>query len=416
MRYPHLASRIFNAPLLIEQRKLAAILTAIAPRFDAGAEPPPIEAAWLAEQRDRKPYAVTGDGVAVIDVSGTLVNRTTGMNAQSGLTSYEQLGNEILDAATDPQVKGILLRMDSYGGEASGAWDAADLVARAAQLKPVWAAADDWALSAAYLIASGAKQIWVTRTAGVGSIGVIAMHLDQSKWDEEQGLKYTTVFAGARKNDFNPHEPITDGARAVLEAEVNRLYNMFVLAVAKSRNMSPDAVSRTEAGIFYGADAVAAGLADRVGSFREALAEFTNTIRGGDRMNNTIAAGAIPPAAEGLTGVVTAASMSSQPPTAPAVVVDAAAVEAAREEGFAEAAEIVSLCAIAGRPALAADFIAERLPAAEVRKRLLALRAEQDGPEIRSHVLPHAGTGVPSNLDDNPVVKACAALGAKGGK
>lgn len=414
MKYPHLASRIFNAPLLIEPRKLAAILAALAPRFEI--QPPPVDAAWMAEQRDRKPYAVTEDGIAVIDVSGTLVNRTSGMEAQSGLTSYEQLSNEILDAATDPQVRGILLRLDSYGGEANGAWDVADLVAQAAKLKPVWAAADDWSLSAAYLIAAGAQRIWVTRTAGVGSIGVLAMHVDQSKWDQEQGLKYTTVFAGARKNDFNPHEPLTDEARAVLEREVFRLYDMFVETVARRRGMSVDAVRRTEAGIFYGNDAVGQGLADRVGSFREALAELINTIRGGDRMNNTIAAGAIPRAAEGPTSVVTVASTSSQPPAAPAVIVDKAAVEAAREEGFAEAAEIVSLCAIAGRPALAAGFIAERLPAAEVRKRLLALRAEQDGPEIRSHVLPHAGTNTNINVEDNPVVRACARLAKEGGK
>ena len=177
----HIASRVFNTPLMIDSKKLAAILAVLAPRL--GVEPPAVEAALLAEQRNRKPYAVTDAGVAVIEVAGSLVNRASGMEAQSGLTSYEQLGNEILDAATDPQVRGLLLRCDSYGGEANGAWDVAGLIEEAARIKPVWASVDDWALSAGYLMASATDRIWVTRTGGVGSVGIIAMHLDQSGWD-----------------------------------------------------------------------------------------------------------------------------------------------------------------------------------------------------------------------------------------
>jgi ClpP class serine protease len=255
------------------------------------------------------------------------------MDAQSGLTSYEQLGNEILDAATDPQVRGMLLRFDSYGGEANG-------------------------------------------------------------------LRYTTIFAGDRKNDFNPHEPLSAEARDVLVAEVNRLYGMFVDAVARRRSLSAEDVRSTEAGILYGEDSVARGFADRVGTFRDALAAMTESlskpkfVKGGTPVSETIQAAASPP------------------------VADLAAIEAeARQQGYAEAAEIVVLCTIAGRTALASDYITRRLSAAEVRKELLALRAEADSEEIRSHVLPEASTVAKQNLDDNPVVKACLALaGAKGAK
>ncbi|GIW55491.1 MAG: serine peptidase [Nitrospiraceae bacterium] len=395
---PHLASRVFNTPLMIDSKKLAAILAVLAPRL--GLEPPAVEAALLTEQRSRHPYAVTDAGVAVIEVSGSLVNRASGMDAQSGLTSYEQLGNEILEAATDPQVRGILLRLDSYGGEANGAWDVASLIEEAARVKPVWASVDDWALSAGYLLASATDRIWVTRTGGVGSVGIIAMHLDQSGWDAANGLRYTTIFGGGRKNDFNPHEPLSEGARSVLVAEVDRLYGMFVDAVARRRSLSAEAVRGTEAGIFYGDDSVAQGLADRVGTFRDALAAMTDSLskpkstKGGTPVSETIQAATSPP------------------------VPDLAAIEAqAREQGYAEAAEIVVLCSIAGRPALAGDYISRHLSAADVRKELLALRAEADQEEIRSHVLPEAGTTVKQNLDENPVVKACLALsGPKGAK
>jgi signal peptide peptidase SppA len=310
------------------------------------------------------------------------------------------LGNEILDAATEPQVRGILLRLDSYGGEANGAWDVASLIEEAARVKPVWASVDDWALSAGYLLASATDRIWVTRTGGVGSVGIIAMHLDQSGWDAANGLRYTTIFAGDRKNDFNPHEPLSDGARSVLVAEVDRLYGMFVDAVARRRSLSAAAVRGTEAGILYGEDSVVQGFADRVGTFRDALAAMTESI-------------SKPKFTKGGTTVSEATQAATSPP-----VPDLAAIEAAaREQGYAEAAEIVVLCSIAGRPTLASDFISRHLSAADVRKELLALRAEANQEEIRSHVLPEASTAAKQNLEENPVVKACVALaGPKGAK
>jgi len=394
----HVASRVFNTPLMIDSKKLAAILAVLAPRL--GIEPPAVEAALLSEQRSRKPYAVTDAGIAVIEVSGSLVNRASGMDAQSGLTSYEQLGNEILDAATDPQVRGILLRFDSYGGEANGAWDVAGLIEEAARMKPVWASVDDWALSAGYLLASAADRIWVTRTGGVGSVGIIAMHVDQSGWDAANGLRYTTIFAGQHKNDFNPHEPLSDGAREVLVAEINRLYGMFVDAVARRRNLSAEAVRATEAGVFYGEEGVARGFADRVGTFRDALAAMTESLskpkftKGGRPVSETTQAAVNPP------------------------VPDLAAIEAeARRQGFAEAAEIAALCKIAGRPALAGDFIARGLSVQDVRHELLAMRAEADKEEIISHVLPETGTTPAADIESNPVVKAVKTLiSARGGK
>ncbi|MBE7542255.1 MAG: S49 family peptidase [Solibacteraceae bacterium] len=229
---------------MIDQQKLSAVVLAVlAPRL--GLAPPMVDAALLAEQRSRRSYAVTEAGVAVIEVSGSLVNRASGMDAQSGLTSYEQLSTEVIEAATDPAVRGILLRVDSYGGEADGAFDLAALIEEAGKLKPVWASADSLALSAGYLIASAASQVWLTQTAQVGSVGVIAMHLDQSQWDQAQGIKYTTVFAGDRKNDFNPHEPLSDDAHEVLRTDVDLLYARFVEAVARQRGVSAQAVRRT---------------------------------------------------------------------------------------------------------------------------------------------------------------------------
>ena len=95
----------------------------------------------------------------------------------------------------------MLLDVDSPGGEVGGLFDLADEVFSVREKKPCYAIANDEAFSAAYALASSAHRLFVTSTGGVGSVGVIAIHMDQSGWDEKVGRKYTAVFAGARKND-----------------------------------------------------------------------------------------------------------------------------------------------------------------------------------------------------------------------
>jgi ClpP class serine protease len=116
--------------------------------------------------------------------------------------------------------------------------------------------------------------VFVSRTGGVGSIGVIAMHVDQSEKDAQDGVRYTAVFAGDRKNDLNPHEPISSEAHAFLKAEVNRVYGLFVETVARHRGIEASAVRDTEAGLFFGQAAVAIGLAGHRHLRRRACAAF----------------------------------------------------------------------------------------------------------------------------------------------
>ena len=114
----------------------------------------------------------------------------------------------------------------------------------------------------------GDGEVLVTGAAGgVGSIGVIALHIDQSVKDANEGYRYTAVTAGTHKNDFSPHQPLTDEAKAELQAEVDRLYGLFVTHVAAMRRLEPRFVRSTQAGLYFGSDAVMAGLADAEGSF-----------------------------------------------------------------------------------------------------------------------------------------------------
>lgn len=186
---PHLAGRAFGAPLMMARAKLDIVLDVLRPRL-LGGDLPDVRA-----DAEPEPFVVTPSGIAVIPVFGTLVNRTFGLSA---LTSYRRLSADLARAAADPAMRGILLDVDSNDGEAGGVFDLADQVAALRVVKPVVAVADEACFSAAYALACGAERLYVTRTGGVGSIGVVALHIDQSGADAQAGLRYEYLSAGAR--------------------------------------------------------------------------------------------------------------------------------------------------------------------------------------------------------------------------
>ena len=154
----------------------------------------------------------------------------------------------------DPLVRGIILDVDSPGGEVGGLFD---LVARIGALKasagkPLWAVANEDALSAAYAIASAADRIYVTQTGEVGSIGVVAAHVDESGADAQAGFAWSFVFAGQQKVDGNAHEPLSQRARDTIQADVDRLYGEFCTLVAANRDLTVEAVRGTQAATYRG--------------------------------------------------------------------------------------------------------------------------------------------------------------------
>lgn len=225
----------------------------------------------------RLPYARTSAGIAIIPVIGSLVNRGTSLDRTSlSDQSYEAIKHQLATAAADPKVDSVILDIESPGGEAVGAFEAADAVRALAAKKPVTAVVNGMAASAAYAIASGATRIVATPTGVAGSIGVVLLHGDFSRMLDKQGITPTLIFAGAHKVDGNPFEPLTEAVHADLQAEVNAFYDLFVATVAQGRRgMSPKSIRDTEARTFIGAEAVKVGLADDVGTFESVLAELS---------------------------------------------------------------------------------------------------------------------------------------------
>ena len=422
MQLPHLASRLYGTPLLVARSKLDIILAVLGDRIGW---PDPQSSLPIPPPRglpDAPP------GIAVIPVYGTLVRRSLGMEAASGLTSYGEI-SAMLDAAlADPSVTGILLDVDSPGGEAGGVFELAGRVRAVDAVKPVWSIASDSAFSAAYAIASAASRVYVTQTAGVGSIGVIAMHVDQSARDAQEGYRYTAITAGDQKNDFSPHQPLDKEASARLQAEVDRLYGIFVDHVAVMRNLEPRFVRSTQAGLYFGPEAVTAGLADAQGSFDTAITDFSAFLSA--RRSRGFAPSVTSNAQFASSIPIKEVSLMSDPNT-PEVIADPAAptlptdrapvptepqspeddpVQSAIDATRADAVAIAELCQLAGQPQRIAAFLAEGASESQVRRVLLASRAES--PEITSVIHPDAANKAASP-EQNLLMKAVKKLTGK---
>ena len=226
-------------------------------------------------------YRVSGN-VGILEIRGELVNRGTWLNSNSGLISYDGLREQVRMLRADTKVKGVLLDVDCPGGEATGMSETAAEFRALADEKPVVAVANAMMCSAAYGICSGASKIVTVKMGFVGSIGCVMMHADYSKHLAQEGIKVTLIHKGAHKVDGNPYEPLPKEVREEYDAMASRYYDDFVATVASGRPaLSEKAIRATEAKVYHGPDAVAAGLADAVGTFESALADLEQQIAAG---------------------------------------------------------------------------------------------------------------------------------------
>jgi signal peptide peptidase SppA len=188
-----------------------------------------------------------------------------------GPTTYADIRRAFDLSMVDDGVESTVLDLHSCGGDAMGAFDLADHIYQMRGVKPITAIVNEEAYSAAYLLASACDRIVLTRTAGVGSIGVIATHADLSRAEDAAGITITHVYSGARKADFSPHSPLTSEALQRLQESVDQTRELFVQTVARNLGMDPKDIRATEAGTYTGKAAVTAGLAHEVAPADKAM-------------------------------------------------------------------------------------------------------------------------------------------------
>ncbi len=287
--FPHLAQQIFNRPLAILPQKAEIIMAALAERFGIARLRLPdgrirafADDGVMIIEDDAEPRSPVGydviAGVGLIEVHGTLVQRQGGLRPFSGMTGYNAIRANLFTALQDSNVKAIALDIDSPGGDCAGLFDLSDAIFAARGKKPLWAILDEQACSAAYGIAAACDRVTVPRTGVAGSIGVICLHVDVSKMLEKEGLTVTVLKYGANKADGQPVIPLSDAARDRIQADIDTIGELFVDSVARYRGIAATKVRAQEAGVFLGAKARDAGLADVVMSPAEAFAALVQSL------------------------------------------------------------------------------------------------------------------------------------------
>lgn len=269
---------IMNRPWAITSSKLEMICDVYA-RHEAG-EKFDVEglkaAAAGSSSGDDAGYTVQ-NGVAIIPIEGILSKRMNMLTYFSGGTSTEILQQTVNEAAADPAVHSIILSIDSPGGEVDGVQVAGQAISRAAETKPVIAFVDGMADSGAYWLAAQADAIYIASdTTEVGSIGVVFSHVDRSKANEMSGRKVTHVTAGKYKRIASADSPLSVEGQQSIQGQVDYLYSVFVDAVASGRGMDVDDVTATEAQVYFGQQAIQAGLADGVSSIDALVAQLNS--------------------------------------------------------------------------------------------------------------------------------------------
>jgi capsid assembly protease len=373
-------------------------------------------------------------GVGIIAIRGVLLEG-------SWIRDYSDIAEAVNALAADASVHSILLDIDSPGGSVHGAlFGLADRIREVRAEKPVWAIAEGQACSAAYVIAAQASKIYASNanTSILGSLGVIAKHVDYSKWNEKQGFAITEIASGRHKTDLSEDKPLSKDGRATLERIVEGAFVELIDAVSAGRKVLTDEKIRAqEAAIYLGGEAQQNDLVDGIAARGDLVEKLVKKAQG---QGVLILPGAAAPGSNADDGSAeeeaTMADPTNQPGAgAPAPTPDPAAAAAAaapapgaqvidldaeraraRGEGDAQRAaltrDIGRLCNEGGVPNLTADLASEAgMTLDRARERIQAARVAASGQEIRTQHDP-TGLGARAQLDpsNNPLLRAVDAL------
>lgn len=207
------------------------------------------------------------EGVAVIPIMGPLLAGTGGVLASLGMaTGIDRIKLAVRSAIEDSQVSAVLLHVNSSGGTVQGLFPLAAMIRGGRQAKQITALVNYSAFSAAYALAAASNEVVLaSETAGVGSIGVLGQHVSEAGALEQAGIEVTELVAGRRKADLSANRALNDRGRSSIQTEVDRIYDLLTTDIGASRpRLGREGAAKTEAGLFFGGDAVNAGLADRI--------------------------------------------------------------------------------------------------------------------------------------------------------
>ena len=269
-----LTQKLYGVPHLINKQSFSSITNYLSQR-NAGAMVFPTVQSEAVEEVPKDLSSV--NGVGVIEISGALTAKPTGMEAMCGGCSYEGIVEE-LDELLEAGCKTVIMCVDSGGGEAYSAFESANEIrskcnqAGASLLTYV----DGCAASAAYALSCVADVVVCNPYAEVGSIGVLIALMDESKAMEKEGVKPVFISAGSEKIPYAEDGSFRPEFLADLQSKVDFLYQAFAEHVSMHTGLSVEDIKATEARTFMAKDALQMGLVNKVMTKSEFLEYVVN--------------------------------------------------------------------------------------------------------------------------------------------
>jgi len=223
------------------------------------------------------PLFVKDGNVAVIQAEGTITKHGSSLSPFQGTVRMRQA---LRAAVHDDSIGGIMIAMDSPGGNVAGVTDLAAEVRRTAASKPVAVHAEDTMASAAYWFGVQATRVSASPGTAVGSIGVYAIIEDWSALYAESGVQPIIVKSGKFKGAGAKGVKIDDEQLDVLQADVDSVADLFIADVVKGTGLSASKVRALADGrVHLAAAARDLDLIDAVEDFDTAMRKLRSLAR-----------------------------------------------------------------------------------------------------------------------------------------
>lgn len=243
--------------------------------------------------RERIVYRAPGfvtNRIAVIEVSGILLNAHTPGLLSEGENPVSYVVEKLQTAEKDPRVKAVVLRINSPGGSvtASDSLYQEVLAFKGRCKKPIIAYFQDVAASGAYYTACACDEIIAQRTSVTGSIGVVMQMADLTGLMAKMGVSADAITSGTFKDAGSPFRQMKPDERKLFQGIVNGFYNQFVDVVAAGRpNLTrSQIITLADGRVYTASQALEAGLIDRISTFQEAIETAEN--RAGIKSANVV--------------------------------------------------------------------------------------------------------------------------------
>jgi len=205
-------------------------------------------------------------GVSVIRMEGTMI---AGEAYDSEFIGSEVVGRELRDAADDPLVDAIVLRVNSPGGTPAAAQEIIGDLEYAKTKKPVVVSMGDMGTSAAYYVSAHADRIYANPDTFTAGVGVLWKFSDMSRWMEKEGYNVSTVKSGSKKDMGSTTRPLTGDEEEYAQQVVTDSFETFITDITSQRVIARSDIE--DGRVIRGADAVKINVIDELGNLNDAI-------------------------------------------------------------------------------------------------------------------------------------------------